>query len=107
MPGIFNKMTKAFNYVSSTLGTTKYGAKAGAAMKQAKYGFNSGVGSMKTLSGMRSMDQLKGFGKGMAGTWKGLTGTQKAGFGGAYGAAAGAGMAAADFLNPWGLGWGD
>jgi hypothetical protein len=39
--------------------------------------------------------------------WNSMNGWQRAGFAGTYAGAAGAGAAAADFLNPWGLGFGD
>lgn len=107
MGGMFTKMTKAFNQFSSTLGTTSAGARLGAAGREARYGMQSGFSSMRSLAGVRSKAGLKDFGRGMASKWKGMTGMQRGGLAGSYGAAGAAGMAAADFLNPWGLGWGD
>lgn len=76
-------------------------------MSQMKSGFRMGAGSMAGASGIRDMQGLKSYGQGMAGRWKHSNNMQKAGMAGAYGGAAAGGAAAADFLNPWGLGWGD
>lgn len=97
------RMTKAYNSVGSTLKAGWNSASAG----QFKAGMRTGAGTLSGLRGVRSMKGLKSYGRGVADTWKGSTNWQRAGMGASYGAAGAAGMAAADFMNPWGLGWGD
>jgi len=101
--GPFANLTKGFNYVKSTL-KGAYNSPAGG---QLRSGFRSGAASLSGLSGVRDMKGLKSYGQGMAGRWKGSGNMQKAGMAGAYGGAALGAGAAADFMNPWGLGWGD
>lgn len=101
--GPFANLTKGFNYVKSTL----KGAYNSSAAGQFRSGLRMGAGSMSGAAGIRSMQGAKSYGQGMAGRWQHSTGMQKAGMAGAYGGAAAGGYAAADFLNPWGLGWAD
>lgn len=92
-------LNKAFNAIKSTL--------KGPAMSQMKSGAMSGLGSLSGATGIRSMGEAKSYGKGIMNRFNNSTGMQKAGMAGSYAGAGMAGAAATDFLNPWGLGWGD
>jgi len=117
-------MTKAFNAITSTvkggaaglmgagrfgmgayqraIGAGRYAGGIGAAGGLNVMGRNIGPGRMAgALAGIGGAGMS--LGRSMArGGWRGTTGV--AGLGAA---GLGAGAATADFLNPWGLGWGD
>ena len=96
-------MNNAFNAIKSTI-SAGWKSKG---MAQFKNGLRTGGGGISGLSGIKSMDGLKNYGKGMAGRWNNASNYGKAGMATAGGAGAIGAGAAADFLNPWGLGWGD
>lgn len=94
----------AVNAFKSTLGYLKGGAgDIRGAFSGAKSAYSQG-----------GMSGLKGFGSGYhkgvmrrAGAGKGSAMSHYGRMGVTAGAAGAGGMAAADFMNPWGLGWGD
>jgi len=98
-----SKMTKAYNSVGSTLSK---GWNSNAAT-QFRSGFGKQMGGYKDTFGARSMQDLRGIGKGLDKAYGSGTGMYKTGMTAASAIGAGGALATADFLNPWGLGWGD
>jgi hypothetical protein len=125
MMGPFANVTKGFNYVKSTLksaynsygmrGVAGVGLAAGqqawkgsaGARGQMAQGFRQGMAGIAGMGSVNSRRGARMYGDVLRRQWKNSTGYQRAGMVGAYGGAAGGVGAAADFLNPWGLGWGD
>lgn len=96
-----SKMTKPFNAIKSTMksGIAGYQQAYGAGMKSYGKAYGGGVlsrGTSAQVGASSALDAMKGMNRGQ------LVGMGAVGAGATMG-----GMAAADFMNPWGLGWGD
>lgn len=110
--GAYSRMTSAVNPIASTVGkSAKFGA--GQYRRAGRSALNAGAATM--LGGGSKMEMLKSggaaAGRSIAKSWNrsttaGKTGMAAIGAAG-VGAGIGAGAVAADFANPWGLGWGD
>jgi hypothetical protein len=90
MPSKTTRLTEAYGAIKSTLSKS--------------WDKVPGSGALKRANNKGSWDDA---GKSLKKSWDQSTGMQKAQVGGAAGAGVVGGAAAADFLNPWGLGWGD
>lgn len=124
------KLTKAWNAIGSTVDAVKKYAGESQAFQTARQ-FSAGAikrtrdsGAYKSAAGTLRADSMAGrravggamnrmagggsFGSAMGGmgrdAMRDIGGKRLAGYGAA---GVGAGAATADFLNPWGLGWGD
>jgi hypothetical protein len=95
-----NKLTEAYNSVKSTLSKSWSATKQGASLNQDA--LFSGMGAAK---GFRN--RTGAFGNSLKESWKNGDNWTKGGQVASAGIGAGAATAAADFVNPWGLGWGD
>lgn len=100
------KSNYAFNRIMSTVKSgASYGANTLKKLPRAFMGAGKAAGGFSSMAGWKA--GANAVGKGIKRNWQYGTNTQRAGMVGAGVAAGGAGMAAADFLNPWGVGWGD
>jgi len=112
-------MTTAYNAVKSTLKGA--GSATGAFLRHGVAGYKgmatAGASAMRagTGRGLAGKElgsyvgtQMRGAAKGFMGRTPGYSGAAMGTVGAAgVGAAGAAGVAGADFMNPWGLGWGD
>jgi len=113
---MFNRMTGVFNKVRSTLGKSNFMSGIGAVGSMSAAAGRAGYKSMRA-GGFKGAG-MKMYGAGVDSLLKSSKATSilqsKSGRAGIYTGAAiggsalgGAIVGAADFANPWGLGWGD
>ena len=102
MPGVRRGMSMAGGSLGFGLQAGQQALRSGIGAYRGAAGYAGGMGY-----GASAMAGLKAGGGSLATSFRGATRYGKAGMIGAGGLGAGGAIAGADFLNPWGLGWGD